>query len=76
MSEPGSFTREKDAEGVLVLTLDVPGERVNTLSRGMMAEFESMLDELGKDDSVRAVGFDQARGEGRIVERSRADDGS
>jgi 3-hydroxyacyl-CoA dehydrogenase/enoyl-CoA hydratase/3-hydroxybutyryl-CoA epimerase len=55
MSETGAFTREKDAEGVLVLTLDVPGERVNTLGRGMIAAFESILDGVGKDESVRAV---------------------
>jgi 3-hydroxyacyl-CoA dehydrogenase/enoyl-CoA hydratase/3-hydroxybutyryl-CoA epimerase len=55
MSERGAFTREKDAEGVLVLTLDVPGERVNTLGRGMIAELDKILDEVSGDQSVRAV---------------------
>ena len=38
-----------------MLTLDVPGEKVNTLGRGMIAEFETLLAEVEKDESVRAV---------------------
>jgi 3-hydroxyacyl-CoA dehydrogenase/enoyl-CoA hydratase/3-hydroxybutyryl-CoA epimerase len=55
MSVTGALTREKDAEGVLVLTIDVPGEKVNTLGKGMIAEFERILDEVGQDQSVHAV---------------------
>ena len=49
-----AFTRLDD-QGVLVLTLDVPGEKVNTLGRGMIGEFEAILDEVAKDDAVKAV---------------------
>ncbi len=52
--EQKAFTRFND-EGVLILTLDVPGEKVNTLGQGMIAEFEAILDEIGEDDSVKAV---------------------
>ena len=59
MSGPGSgasaFRRERDAKGVLVLTLDLPGEKLNTLGKGLIAEFEEILDEIGRDDAVRAV---------------------
>ena len=55
MSEASAFTRERDAEGVLVLTLDVAGEKLNTLSRGMIAEFEGILDEVQTDEGIRAV---------------------
>ncbi|HUL76818.1 MAG TPA: 3-hydroxyacyl-CoA dehydrogenase NAD-binding domain-containing protein, partial [Vicinamibacteria bacterium] len=59
MSGPGSgasaFRRERDAKGVLVLTLDLPGEKLNTLGKGLIAEFDEILDEIGRDDAVRAV---------------------
>ena len=54
-AQPSAFTSFHDPSGVLVLTLDVPGEKVNTLSSGMITEFDSLLDELGRDDSVKAV---------------------
>jgi len=55
VSEASAFTRDKGGDGVLVLTLDVPGEKVNTLGKGMIAGFEALLDEVEKDPSVRAV---------------------
>jgi len=59
VSGPGSgasaFRRERDAKGVLVLTLDLPGEKLNTLGKGLIAEFDEILDEIGRDDAVRAV---------------------
>ncbi|HEX9186424.1 MAG TPA: enoyl-CoA hydratase-related protein, partial [Vicinamibacteria bacterium] len=55
MSAPGAFARERGADGVLVLTLDVPGEKLNTLGKGLIAEFEGILDEVEKDGGVRAV---------------------
>jgi len=51
----GAFAGERGADGVLVVTLDVPGEKVNTLGRERIAEFEGLLDELERDSSVRAV---------------------
>jgi len=54
-SDKGAFTREPGRDGVLVITLDVPGEKVNTLSRGLIAGFETLLAELDADPSVRAV---------------------
>ena len=50
-----AFTGERGADGVLVITLDVPGEKVNTLGRERIAEFEVLLDEVEQDPSVRAV---------------------
>jgi 3-hydroxyacyl-CoA dehydrogenase/enoyl-CoA hydratase/3-hydroxybutyryl-CoA epimerase len=54
-AQASSFTSFNDQDGVLVVTLDVPGEKVNTLGQGMIAEFDSLLDQIGRDDSVRAV---------------------
>ena len=50
-----ALAREKDDRGVLVVTLDVPGEKVNTLGTGMIAEFDALLDEIAGDDTVKAV---------------------
>jgi 3-hydroxyacyl-CoA dehydrogenase / enoyl-CoA hydratase / 3-hydroxybutyryl-CoA epimerase len=51
----GAFATERGADGVVVLTLDVPGEKVNTLGRERIAEFEALLDALERDGAVRAV---------------------
>ena len=55
VSEASAFTRDKGDDGVLVLTLDVPGEKLNTLGKGLIAEFERLLSEVEKDESVRAI---------------------
>ena len=54
-SQPSAFTRQTGPGGVLVLTLDVPGEKVNVLGRAMIAEFETLLAEVEEDLSIRAV---------------------
>ena len=41
--------------GILIVTIDVPGERVNTLGKGMMQEFESLLREVESRSDVRGV---------------------
>ena len=51
----GAFACERGTDGVLVLTLDVPGEKVNTLGRERIAEFERLLDEVDRDPAVRAI---------------------
>jgi 3-hydroxyacyl-CoA dehydrogenase/enoyl-CoA hydratase/3-hydroxybutyryl-CoA epimerase len=43
------------ADGILVLTLDVPGEKVNTLGKGMMQELQTLLGEIDGRTDVRAV---------------------
>jgi 3-hydroxyacyl-CoA dehydrogenase/enoyl-CoA hydratase/3-hydroxybutyryl-CoA epimerase len=50
-----AFACERSADGVLVITLDVPGEKVNTLGGARIAEFEKLLDEVERDAAVRAV---------------------
>ncbi len=50
-----AFSCERGTDGVMVLTLDVPGEKVNTLGRERVAEFETLLDDVEKDVAVRAV---------------------
>ncbi len=42
-------------DGVAVVTLDLPGESVNKLSRAVREEFEATFDALERDGAVRAV---------------------
>jgi len=55
VSGPRAFSSEKGTDGVLVLTLDVAEEKVNTLGQGMIAEFERILTETEADASVKAI---------------------
>lgn len=55
VSDSGPFRRERGEDGVLLLTLDVPGEKVNTLSKGMLAGFLELLGDVERDPAVRAV---------------------
>jgi 3-hydroxyacyl-CoA dehydrogenase / enoyl-CoA hydratase / 3-hydroxybutyryl-CoA epimerase len=57
MSESRAFRKEKDADGVLVLTLDLPGEKVNKLSKSVLEEFQWLMTETEADRSVKAVVF-------------------
>jgi 3-hydroxyacyl-CoA dehydrogenase / enoyl-CoA hydratase / 3-hydroxybutyryl-CoA epimerase len=43
------------SEGVAIVTLDVPGAAVNTLTRGVREEFVTLLERLERDESVRAA---------------------
>lgn len=50
-----SFSVERGADGVAVITFDVPGEAVNTLGEGTGREFDALLSELSSDAGVKAV---------------------
>lgn len=50
----GAFTQER-LDGVAVLTLDLPDEPVNKITRDVRDELGRLLDELARDDQVRAV---------------------
>ena len=50
-----ALARETGEDGVLVVTIDVPGERVNTLGKAMMGELDALLAELEAPGAVKAV---------------------
>jgi 3-hydroxyacyl-CoA dehydrogenase/enoyl-CoA hydratase/3-hydroxybutyryl-CoA epimerase len=50
-----TLSRELDPGGVLLVTIDVSQEKVNTLSKGMLEEFQALLGELEGDRSIKAV---------------------
>ena len=49
------LTMETRDGGVLVVKLDAPNERVNTLSEGAMRDFESVLQRLESDTAVKSA---------------------
>lgn len=46
---------DKRENGVAVIRIDCPGESVNTLSAGMMADFDKMMDLVESDSDIKAV---------------------
>jgi 3-hydroxyacyl-CoA dehydrogenase/enoyl-CoA hydratase/3-hydroxybutyryl-CoA epimerase len=52
-----AFTKERGEDGVVVLTLDVPGEKVNTLGKAVMEEFQWLMTEIEADPSIKGVVF-------------------
>jgi len=50
-----AFTQELAGDGILVLTLDVPGEKVNTLGKALMQELHDLLGEIEKRTDVRGI---------------------
>ncbi len=56
----GAFRSEMRGE-VAVLTFDLPGEPVNTLSPAVGTEFTEELERLGQDPAVKAIVFTSAK---------------
>lgn len=50
-----AFRQEIGADGVVLLSLDVPGEKVNTLGRAMMGELEELIAGLERRADAKAV---------------------
>ncbi|MEM7199138.1 MAG: 3-hydroxyacyl-CoA dehydrogenase NAD-binding domain-containing protein [Planctomycetota bacterium] len=70
MSEPvaaGAVRLERRNDGVGILWLDVPGQRVNTLSPAMFDEFAARLNEVLRDRTVRGIVIASAKPDGFIA---------
>lgn len=50
-----ALTTEMREGGIAVVTFDLPGESVNKLTRGAVAEFIALMDRVDSDASIRAV---------------------
>ncbi|HON94463.1 MAG TPA: enoyl-CoA hydratase-related protein, partial [Deltaproteobacteria bacterium] len=46
---------EKKDNGVAVVTIDCPDSRVNKVSSGLLAEIAGLLDEVGRDGTIRGM---------------------
>lgn len=51
----GAFTLTKQDNGVAILTMDVPGESMNTLKAAFGDEISAMLDDIDADTSIKGV---------------------
>ncbi|WP_395341706.1 fatty acid oxidation complex subunit alpha FadJ [Ningiella sp. W23] len=50
-----AFTLEKREDGIAILTMDVPGESMNTLKADFGDEIVAILDEIDQDSAVKGV---------------------
>ncbi|MEW9798126.1 fatty acid oxidation complex subunit alpha FadJ [Alteromonas sp. CYL-A6] len=51
----GAFTLTRQDNGVAILTMDVPGESMNTLKQAFADEISQMLDEIEADPGIKGV---------------------
>ncbi|HWL57107.1 MAG TPA: 3-hydroxyacyl-CoA dehydrogenase, partial [Paracoccus sp. (in: a-proteobacteria)] len=49
------FTMQKDADGVAVITWDVPGKSMNVLSLDGAAALSGLIDDALSDDAVKGI---------------------
>ena len=49
------FTMQKDADGVAIITWDVPGKSMNVLSLDGAAELDALIDEALADEAVKGI---------------------
>ena len=49
------FTMQKDAEGVAIITWDVPGKSMNVLSLEGAAELDALIDDALADEAVKGI---------------------
>lgn len=50
-----AFTLDKRDDGIAIITVDVPGESMNTLKASFADEVTALLDEIEEDSSIRGV---------------------
>jgi 3-hydroxyacyl-CoA dehydrogenase/enoyl-CoA hydratase/3-hydroxybutyryl-CoA epimerase len=63
-----AFSRTLDDRGVLLLTLDVKGERLNVIGKAMLAELQALLAELESSPAgVKAVVITSGKADGFIA---------
>lgn len=54
-TKTGLRYESSDAQGVGLILIDVPGQKVNTLSVALMPQFETVFEEARKDSNLRAL---------------------
>lgn len=60
-ASPGQFMRTKIVDGVLVVTLDAPNAKVNSLGAEMQGEFEKVLQDIETNPSVTSAVITSAK---------------
>lgn len=55
MTKKKNILQTEIIEGVVIITLDTPGEKVNKLNEALIEEFSGVLDELESDDELNGA---------------------
>ncbi len=55
MSEFKTFTLDLDADGILLMTIDVPNQGMNVWDENLISEFPKFVDRLIEDDDVKGA---------------------
>ena len=55
LSATGAFRLEDEGEGIACLVFDLPGEKVNKLTAGVLHDLARVLDALTKESSLKAL---------------------
>ncbi|MBP9947497.1 MAG: enoyl-CoA hydratase/isomerase family protein, partial [Vicinamibacteria bacterium] len=63
----GMLATKRREDGVLVVSLDVPGEKLNVLSLGLLDEFEALFQTIEKDATLKGVVITSGKPEGFIA---------
>ena len=50
-----SYIQKEIKDSVLIISLDAPGEKVNTLNEAMMEQFSSLLEEADSDSTIKGI---------------------
>ena len=61
------LSTQRRPDGVLVASLDVPGEKLNVLSLGLLDEFDTLLRDLDRDSTLRGVVLVSGKPDGFIA---------
>lgn len=61
MSDYKNFRFETDADGVAIITFDVPGKTMNVFSIDVIEEIHAIAGRLGSDDAIKGAVFTTAK---------------
>jgi 3-hydroxyacyl-CoA dehydrogenase/enoyl-CoA hydratase/3-hydroxybutyryl-CoA epimerase len=62
-----TFNTELNDEGILTISIDVPGETMNVFNQQVIDDFDTLSTEIEEDDKIKAVIFVSGKEEGFIA---------
>jgi 3-hydroxyacyl-CoA dehydrogenase/enoyl-CoA hydratase/3-hydroxybutyryl-CoA epimerase len=62
-----TFTTALNDQGVLTITIDVPGEAMNVFNQQVIDDFDTLSNEIESDEEIKAVVFISGKAEGFIA---------
>src|SRR3546814_9780018 len=70
MSNMENFTIEIDADGIALVTFDVPGRSMNAISASVQRDLDVLVAAIKSDDSIRAMVLQSGKESGRSEEHT------